>query len=89
MRSYWLDLSNPAHRILYKFGLSARGKNELQILKNLSHGNTNAYQLHARMKKKLSTRDKKLRYVDVHYSTVLRAPKEMREDVKRPTLAPC
>jgi DNA-binding PadR family transcriptional regulator len=68
MRSYWLDLSNPAHRILYKFGLSARGKNELEILKNLSHGSANVYEL-----------KKRLRYVDVHYSTVLRALRRLEK----------
>ena len=62
MHSYWLNLSNPAHRILYKLGLSARGKNELEILKELSHGSGNVYEL-----------QKRLRVIDVHYSTVLRA----------------
>jgi hypothetical protein len=50
MLSYWLDLSNPAHRILYKFGLSARGKNELEILKNLLHGSANVYELKKRLR---------------------------------------
>jgi DNA-binding PadR family transcriptional regulator len=62
MRSYWLDLSNPAHRILYKFGLSARGKTELEILKKLSFGKANPYEM-----------TNKLRDIGVHYSTVLRA----------------
>lgn len=63
MRSYWLDLSDPAHRILYKLGLSARGKTELEILKKLSQGSANVYE----------RKWKKLRNLDVHYSTVLRA----------------
>ncbi|NIO37174.1 hypothetical protein GTO27_05660, partial [Candidatus Bathyarchaeota archaeon] len=63
MRPYWLDLSDPAHKILYVFGLSARGKTELEILKQLSHGSANVYEL----------RRKRLRDIDVHYSTVLRA----------------
>ena len=63
MRSYWLDLSNPAHRILYDFGLSARGKTQLEILKELSHGSANVYEL----------KYKRLRDIDVHYSTFLRA----------------
>lgn len=69
MRSYWLDLSNPAHKILYKFGLSARGKTELEILKKLSHGSANAYEL----------KRKRLRDIDVHYSTVLRALRRLEE----------
>lgn len=68
MLSYWLDLSNPAHRILYKFGLSARGKNEIEILKNLLHGNANVYEL-----------KKRLRDIDVHYSTVLRALRRLEK----------
>jgi len=63
MCSYWLDLHNPAHRILYKFGLSARGKTELEILKELSRGSANVYEL----------KWKRLHNIDVHYSTVLRA----------------
>lgn len=69
MCSYWLDLSNPAHRILYKFGLSARGKTELEILKELSKGSTNVYEL----------KWKRLRDNDVHYSTVLRALRRLEK----------
>lgn len=68
MRSYWLDLSDPAHRILYKFGLSARGKTELEILKRLSHGSANVYEL-----------TKRLRDIGVHYSTVLRALRRLEK----------
>jgi DNA-binding PadR family transcriptional regulator len=69
MCSYWLDLSIPAHRILYKFGLSARGKTELEILKNLSKGSANVYEL----------KWKRLRDIDVHYSTVLRALRRLEK----------
>ena len=69
MRSYWLDLSNPAHRILYKFGLSARGKTELEILKKLYYGRANVYEL----------KWKRLQDVDVHYSTVLRALRRLEK----------
>lgn len=69
MRSYWLDLSNPAHRILYKLHLSARGKTELEILKQLSHGSANVYEL----------KWKRLRNIDVHYSTVLRALRRLEK----------
>jgi len=69
MRSYWLDLSNPAHRILYRLHLSARGKTELEVLKELSHGDANVYEL----------KWKRLRNVDVHYSTVLRALRRLEE----------
>ena len=69
MCSYWLDLSNPAHRILYKFGLSARGKTELEILKKLSQGSANVYEL----------KWKRLRDIDVHYSTVLRALRRLEK----------
>jgi len=69
MHSYWLDLSNPAHRILYKFGLSARGKTELEILKKLSRGSANVYEL----------KWKRLRDIDVHYSTVLRALRRLEK----------
>jgi len=69
MHSYWLDLSNPAHQILYKFGLSARGKTELEILKELSHGRANVYELHG----------KRLRDIRVHYSTVLRALRRLEK----------
>jgi DNA-binding PadR family transcriptional regulator len=68
MRSYWLDLSNPAHRILYELGLSARGKTELEILKKLSHGSANMYELTG-----------KLRDIGVHYSTVLRALRRLEK----------
>lgn len=71
MRSYWLDLSNPAHQILYKFGLSARGKTELEILKELSHGSVNMYEL----KKRLRAHGR----IDVHYSTVLRALRRLED----------
>jgi len=69
MCSYWLDLSNPADRILYKFGLSARGKTELEILKKLSQGSANVYKL----------KWKRLRDIDVHYSTVLRALRRLEK----------
>lgn len=69
MRSYWLDLSNPAHQILYNFGLSARGKTELEILKRLSRGSANVYEL----------KRKRLRDIDVHYSTVLRALRRLEK----------
>lgn len=69
MRSYWLDLSNPAHQILYNFGLSARGKTELEILKELSRGSANVYEL----------KRKRLRDIDVHYSTVLRALRRLEK----------
>jgi len=69
MCSYWLDLSIPAHRILYKFGLSARGKTELEILKNLSKGSANVYEL----------KWKRLCNIDVHYSTVLRALRRLEK----------
>ena len=68
MRSYWLDLSNPAHRILYELGLSARGKTELEILKKLSHSSANVYEL-----------NKRLRDIGVHYSTVLRALRRLKK----------
>jgi len=68
MRSYWLDLSNPAHRILYELGLSARGKTELEILKELSHGSRNVYKL-----------KKDLRNIGVDYSTVLRALRRLEK----------
>jgi len=68
MRSYWLDLSNPAHRILYELGLSARGKTELEILKRLSHSSANVYEL-----------NKRLRDIGVHYSTVLRALRRLEK----------
>jgi len=54
---------------LYKFGLSARGKTELEILKKLSRGRANVYEL----------KWKRLRDVDVHYSTVLRALRRLEK----------
>lgn len=68
MRSYWLDLSKPAHAILYRFGLSARGKTELETLKKLSYGKANVYEL-----------KKNLRDIGVHYSTVLRALRRLEK----------
>jgi len=69
MRSYWLDLHKPAQRILYRFGLSARGKTELEILKKLSQGSTNVYKLNRKTKCD----------IDVHYSTVLRALRRLEK----------
>jgi len=69
MRSYWLDLHNPAQRILYKFGLSARGKTELEILKKLSQSSANVYNLNQKIRCN----------IDVHYSTVLRALRRLEE----------
>jgi DNA-binding PadR family transcriptional regulator len=69
MRSYWLNLHKPAQRILYKFGLSARGKTELEILKKLSQGSTNVYKLNRKIKSD----------TDVHYSTVLRALRRLEK----------
>jgi len=69
MRSYWLNLSNPAHKILYNFGLSARGKTELEILEELSRGSANVYEL----------KMKRLRDINVHYSTVLRALRQLEK----------
>jgi len=54
---------------LYKFGLSARGKTELEILKKLYRGRANVYEL----------KWKRLQDVDVHYSTVLRALRRLEK----------